>query len=152
MLIARMSVVEGERSAERRSLTEETTIRINNRPATVEVMNLSATGCLIRAGTPLSEGMEVRIGLRGVGSFDAEVVRAQGLEAGCQFRQPLRQEQLDLAFTNNVVFAGNWDVAGELTEEPAVDSTLSLRAKAAIIVGLSGALWAGIGALIRALL
>lgn len=152
MLIARMSVVEGERSAERRSLAEATTIRINNRPSTVEVMNLSATGCLIRAGTPLSEGMEVRIGLRGVGSFDAEVVRAEGLEAGCQFRQPLRQNDLDLAFTNNVVFAGNWDAAGELADEPAADTTLTPRAKAAIIVGLSATLWAGVGAIVRAVL
>lgn len=152
MLIARMSVVEGERSAERRSLTEETTIRINNRPSTVEVMNLSATGCLIRSATALSEGMEVRIGLRGVGSFDAEVVRAEGLESGCQFRQPLRQEQLDLAFTNNVVFAGNWDMVGELAEEPVTERAFAPRTKLAIIVGLSSALWAGIGAMVHALL
>lgn len=148
MLIARLSVVEDGRVAERRSFSEETTIRINNRPATVEVSNLSTSGCLLRSNLTLEPGMEVRIGLRGVGSFVADVVRVDGADAGCQFRQALRPDQVDLAFTNNVVFNGPWDPAEEAEPEFQLDRTLSPSAKLITIVGLSAGLWALIGAAI----
>ena len=110
------------------------------------MLNLSTTGCLIRSGIALEEGMAVRIGLQGLGSFEAEVIRFDGLEAGCQFLQPLRQEQIDLAFTKNVVLSGNWDVISASTEVLTSDTTLSSRAKLASVVVLSIAFWAMITA------
>ena len=152
MQIARISVIETqacptgkERVASRRNVAEDSTIRIHDKPHTVEILNLSATGCLIRSVEPLEPGMDVLIGLRGAGTFPAEVVRTNGLEAGCQFRKPLRQDQLDLSFTNNVHFIGKWDPAGDLTGSIDEVRELSPRRRAAWILGLAGSLWAAIG-------
>lgn len=141
MLFAKMSVVEDVRTAERRDLAESTTIRLGAVPRPVGVFNLSATGCLIRSSEPLSTGLEIRIGLPGVGAFTAEVVRSDGLDAGCRFSEPLTAQQLAAAFQNDVVVDGNWvpEPAGAWAE-PAVDQ-LSGRAKLACILCLSGALW-----------
>lgn len=151
MLFAKMTVdneilVDDEtRSAERRNLAEQTTMRLRDTPWNVGVFNLSATGCLIRSEIALEPGQDVRIGLPGVGAFLATVVRTDGLEAGCQFHRPLSHSQLETAFQRDVVVDGHW------TPEPsgaaAIDlgDPLSPRAKLVTIVGLSAALWAVIG-------
>ena len=151
MQIARISVVgpmeqvNHTRSAERRNLVEDSTIRISDKPQTVEILNLSATGCLIRTSEPLQTGTDVLIGLRGVGSFAAEVIRVDGQDAGCQFRKALSRDQLDLSFTNNVHFIGNWDQIGEVSGQEDAGHALSPRRRAVWIVGLSAALWGVIG-------
>lgn len=150
MLHARMSVVDEVRSAERRDLEAETTIRLDDKPLHVGVFNLSTTGCLIRSQRELPLGTEVRIGLPGVGAFQAEVVRTDGAEAGCRFDRPLTRHELETAFRSDVVIGGNWN-----PEPPAqalaveLDDELSPRAKLAFIVGISGMLWAMIGGVLH---
>jgi hypothetical protein len=139
-----MEQVRHTRSAERRNLVEDSTIRISDKPQTVEILNLSATGCLIRTSEPLQTGTDVLIGLRGVGSFAAEVIRVDGQDAGCQFRKALSRDQLDLSFTNNVHFIGNWDQTGESIGQGEACDALSRRRRALWIVGLTAALWGGI--------
>lgn len=141
MLFAKMSVVDDVRSSERRTLSEETTIRLDNMPRNVGVFNLSATGCLIRADVTLEPGLDIRIGLPGVGAFDAEIVRSEGLEAGCKFTQSLTPQQLATAFQNDVVVDGNWMPEPTPAEWHSGDNDISPRAKLAYIAGLSGALW-----------
>jgi len=144
MQIARISVVEGERGAEREPLAEGTTIRIDNQATTVEILNLSRSGCLIRSPRPLQPDMKIRIGLRGAGSFAAKVVRVDGTEAGCQFDVELDQATIARSFSNNVVFIGDWDPAAEAAAEPEPEHPLSARVRLLIIAASALGLWAAI--------
>lgn len=146
MLLAKMSVLDEVRSAERRALAEETTIRLGNEPCNVGVFNLSATGCLIRSETPLRIGAELRIGLPGVGAFGAEVVRSDGLDAGCRFHEPLSRAQLEAAFQRDVVVDGLWTPEPTPATIQQAAGELSPRAKLAYIMGISVALWGLIAA------
>ena len=141
MLLAKIDIVDDVRSAERRDIAEETTLRLDEQPCNVGVFNLSATGCLVRAEVPLSPGTQVRIGLPGVGAFAAEVVRTDGPRAGCRFHEPLSQSQLAKAFQSEVVIDGAWNPE----PNPGLEHTageLSARSKLFVIVALSCSLWA----------
>jgi len=151
MLLARLSVIEEGRLAERRVFSDETTIRISGKPRTVQIVNLSATGCALQTDLPLKPEMQVRIGLRGVGTFDADVIRAADGEFGCQFHTPLRQDQVDLAFTNNVVVGKHWNLTNVLEQEFPNDRSIPARVKLAYIVLISAALWTVIGIAAKAL-
>lgn len=140
MLLAKIAIVEDVRSAERRDIAEESTLRLEDRPCNVAVFNLSATGCLVRADVPLSPGLQVRIGLPGVGAFGADVVRIDGARAGCRFHHPLSPAQLERAFKSEVVIDGAWkpEPGGSPFD---ANGELSARAKMAVVVGLSCGLW-----------
>ena len=140
MLLAEIAIVDDVRSAERRELAEQTTLRLDERPCSVGVFNLSATGCLVRAEFPLAQGTEVRIGLPGVGAFAAEVVRTDGLRAGCRFQQPLTSVQLADAFRHEVVVEGQWELEPQALEL-GQGAELSPRIRLAIIVGITCGLW-----------
>lgn len=141
MLLAKISIVHDVRSAERRELAEETTLRLDEQPSGAAVSNLSATGCLIETEVRLSPGAHVRIGLPGVGAFSAEVVRTDGQRAGCRFHRPLTPAQLETAFQSEVVIDGNWQ-AEPHPAAASVSDELSARSKLATVLALSGGLWA----------
>lgn len=145
MLLARLSVIEEGRLAERRVFSDETTIRISGKPQTVQIVNLSVTGCALQTDIALKPDMKVRIGLRGVGTFDADVIRVTENDIGCQFHTPLRQDQVDLAFTNNVVVGKQWSLSNILEQELQNDRSIPARVKLAYIVLISAALWTVIG-------
>ncbi|WP_426277610.1 PilZ domain-containing protein [Sphingomonas sp. FW199] len=88
----------------RRDLNVAATMRVDQQPVDVEVLNMSATGFKARCAVELSADATVMIGVAGMGRRVASVVWAEAPFYGFQFEQPLDSQTLEsLRQTTNVV-------------------------------------------------
>ncbi|WP_419827523.1 PilZ domain-containing protein [Sphingomonas sp.] len=84
--------------AERIDINAPGTIVVRARlPATVQIVNLSRTGCLFRSNDVPDMGAKLRIGIPGIGTRSAIVVRSGTDGIGCAFLEKLRTRDVDRA-------------------------------------------------------
>lgn len=76
--------------AERRVVASESTLRLVASGAhDVTVEDLSTTGCLLRSPIGMALGTRFRLGLRGGGAVEGEVIRIASGSYGCAFPTPI---------------------------------------------------------------
>lgn len=79
-----------ESRADRRIVTSGSTLRLLEGVAhDVTVEDLSTTGCLLHSTTRMTLGTRFRLGLRGGGAVEGEVVRIAPNGYGCVFPTPI---------------------------------------------------------------
>lgn len=95
------------RSSPRRAIDHGSTLRTDDRrPIDVIVRDLSGDGLCIDTDHPLALGNTVSIGLVGIGSVAARVVRRTPSGYGCELLRPLARDVAQAAFQASPVVAG----------------------------------------------
>ena len=83
------SDVQERRSRLRVKMNEAIVIHTNGRRHATEILDLSQSGCRIRAVTPLEIGTIVRLEMADTSTVDAEVIRTDATGTGLRFSDPL---------------------------------------------------------------
>ena len=91
---------------ERIDLAVPATLRANRTPSDVTVCNLSCSGCLIAARERLPVGARVSIGMSGIGTHAASVVRQTRFGYACEFEDPLSIYEVQLASASETLITG----------------------------------------------
>lgn len=124
------------RADARHAVEKNSTVRDRaGTPYDVVLENLSRTGFRIRSRYRLVPDDEIVVGLAGVGTREATVVWSKDQYAGCQFRHPISQEDV-----NGLLRAADVVVVGPFTRNLAVPP-FSKRRRAAIITVAAIAAW-----------
>lgn len=134
------------RFAERRDVSSDSTLRdVHGRPIDVIVNDLSINGFRIETAERLKIGSSVQLGLAGVGTVRAIVVRQNTSGYGCETVTSLTQAQLAAAFSSNPVVEGAFP-SFLLPRDADMDEPEIARwpaaARVGVIVGSAAALWA----------
>ena len=134
------------RQAERLRVQAGATLRDEqSRPIDADVIDLSATGCLIVVKSKLTVPSDISIGIAGSGRVSGRIVRGSGHRYGCQFDQPLADSAVLAARAVQTVvpFATPAEsFPTGMTETPMPEfRRLPMRTRAIVIVGASLALW-----------
>ncbi|PAX09585.1 PilZ domain-containing protein [Sphingomonas lenta] len=69
--------------------------------ALCRVLNISTLGVKLQTYSALRRGRTIWLTLPGLGQRAADVIWADDFTAGCQFREPLTQEQVDTLAAEN---------------------------------------------------
>ncbi|MEO6091794.1 MAG: PilZ domain-containing protein [Novosphingobium sp.] len=130
------------RYGDRVNVSRRAVLRFDGKAEEVDVEDLASDGCRIRAATELEPFAAVSIGLAGIGHTPARLIWRSGDLYGCAFEQRLPLGAAMPGITDNVARLpeSTEPRAGASEDEP----KYSLRARVAIIAGLSLALWAPI--------
>jgi hypothetical protein len=151
------------RSLDRRDVEIDATIRDQfSRPVDVTVTNLSRAGFAVEAEIELTVEAELGIGIAGIGIRPATVIWRAGQLYGCRFTRALTPSDFERALVaENVVTAAfnpaavrqiENEAEGQAQAQATAEYKLPLRARFAVIVGLSALLWTGIVLVVRAIL
>jgi hypothetical protein len=132
------------RGLDRRKVARDSTLRTHPQlPIDVLVCDLSQTGFSFLYNGPIALDAPVNIGLPGIGSAAARVVRRQGDTYGCEFDVPLRVHDVAAAFGYNPVVQFPLSVSANdhtASAEPAA-SKWPRAYRAGFIVGTTSLLW-----------
>lgn len=138
---------------DRVSLDRAGTLRdVARQPLDVVVDNISSTGCLVSTDADLPNDTLVTIGIAGLGTRSARVVRQETSGYGLAFLEPASEGEIRAAHSAETLVRGPF-VASVTTSRaqfaapsPVItDERLPYRTRVQIIVGTSLALWALIG-------
>jgi len=103
------TLVPDARVAERRQTELRATARTaDGRPDDVTVFDVSLSGFRISAVPDLAVGSQLTLGLSGVGTRRATVIRQAGDAMGCAFDEPLSYAELRDALTGDTVVQVNF--------------------------------------------
>lgn len=118
-------------------------------PIAVEIEDISITGFLMRTKTALRVGDEVTIGIAGLGMRHAVVTRQQDERYGCLFARPVLQREIDLLQLGPLETVTRFEPAQSYASDAIPqDHRYSVRTRLLVIVGLTSACWAVIGAVV----
>lgn len=134
------------RGAERRPVERDTTLRASDgQPRDVLIRDLSGDGFLVETDVLLAEGDVVRIGLPGIGTREARIVRSpQANLYGCSFLVPLDQATAARAFEVEALVAGQFpSLPAPEFPEPHVEPW-SRRTRMLVLIGATSAAWTAI--------
>ncbi|MBC2668165.1 PilZ domain-containing protein [Novosphingobium piscinae] len=146
------------RATERRKLHLDAAVLAPSTGAIATVIrDMSETGLLLETPEPLDIGTVIDIDLPEAGPTEAQVVWTSGTFVGCQFATPVTRAAVSAALLRTVppalrrpepapatVTAPEPVVTAERAATPERYPKYPRLARAAIIVGSSGALWAGL--------
>lgn len=133
------------RSSERHDVSRASTLRLDDGdPIDVLLEDVAVGGCRISGVQGLNPQEAILIGLAGVGSRPAQVVWAQGGQAGCEFDQALTYTELEETQAAGNVITGNFaayrvKAQGEaLVEEPKLSRPARLVVLAVAVIASWG--------------
>lgn len=130
------------------TLDRSATLRDNaQKPLDVIVHNISSTGCLVSTDAKLPGNGLVTIGLAGLGTRSARIVRQADRLYGLAFLEPASESELTAARHAETLVEGGFSTPlprGEASS--VVDDRFSRRARFLFLVGSSLALWSGLAA------
>jgi hypothetical protein len=119
-------------------------------PTDIILDDLSTSGCRISVDMALELGTVISIGIPGIGNCFAEICRAEQPIYGCLFLKPVTSAEISIAQTAQTVVRGNFPMrdvpAIETVPEVAIDdqAVMPVAQRAAVVIGVSSLLWAGI--------
>lgn len=116
-------------------------------PCSVMVDDLSASGFRFVISRHLCEGARVRLGLAGAGAAEARVVWRSDDVHGCEFLQPLTEDQLRSSFSGSSVVECAFPVGFSDCSEPAIGRWPGPVRLAVLLLGTALA-WAGLIAVV----
>lgn len=129
------------RSNDRISIGRDAVLRVDGLPPiSVVLVDVTRDGCLIATDAILTPGQSINLGLAGVGTVAARVVRAGTVGYGCEFVERLPPGAVTRASETNVVPLDGANVA-----IPPGSAKFSRRVQFAALVGLMVAGWALFG-------
>ena len=130
------------RTSGRQRVGESTTLRVDGRAFDITVLDLSYQGFGASSDIYVSAGTPVRIGIPGIGVFDAKVVWSRDGLLGGYFDIPLTSRQLMNAFDSQVVVAGNFRKRFSTADDSIHNKgRFPIAARISIILAISAALW-----------
>jgi len=132
------------RYARRHSLSLDAQAAAGGDVVPVQIINLSSTGLLLQIPTALDLGEEIDVELPQAGTRRARVVWRSESYYGCEFAEPVSTATVSAArlrsLPQNLAPADAADIHAPQPQKIA-PGTLTLRRKAAIIIGLAIACW-----------
>lgn len=136
------------RSTARLAVGQDSTLRDRTLlPTAVIVRDMSATGFAVETDHPLVIGDIVSIGLVGIGSATARVVRRTAAGYGCALLRPLSAPELQQAFKADTVVDGGFpSMMSHSSWEEAADCDERWPRRMRVVIVIGGALtcWAGL--------
>jgi hypothetical protein len=134
------------RRSDRRSIIRDTTLRDPaQRPVDVLVRDVSADGFCVDTDHPLDIDDIVSVGLIGIGSATARVVRRTAAGYGCAFLHPLGGMDLQRAFAGTTVTDGAFaSVLLRATSPGEQEDRWTPAVRAITLVGSALACWVAI--------
>lgn len=141
--------VTAEVRADRRVIATGSTLRLTPGFAyDVTVEDLSMTGCLLRSSLSLPLGTHFRLGLRGNGSVEGEVVRIAPHGYGCTFIEPIPADMFAKAFdAQDSVHTMFPDRVAAPVGDPEI-ARWPRPVRAGVIIGCALAAWGAVGAVL----
>lgn len=145
----RTEALEGEeRYARRHSLSLDAQAAAGGGVLPVQIINLSSTGLLLQVASELDVGEEIDVELPQAGTRRARIVWRGETYYGCEFSEPVSTAAVSAARLRSMPPASSpSDTAAEAVVIPFRQAreikpgALTLRRKAAIIIGLAIACW-----------
>lgn len=141
----RATLHEDGRAAERHPLEADATLRTPEQaPADILIVNLSATGCLFVCATPIETGVDVTIGIAGLGRRAVRIRRREDTRYGAEFVAPL--DAADIAAVldapaDTVVSLQPWGATPIVTEAPPAAAKLPRAYRLAVLGAMTVATW-----------
>lgn len=132
----------GRRTSSRQRVGESTTLRVDGHAFDITVIDLSYQGFGAASNIDVPAGTPVRLGIPGIGAFNAKIAWSRDGLLGGYFDTPLTSNQIMNAFDSQVVVAGSFGQDLGFDGSPAEnEASASLSMRFAIILTMSLALW-----------
>ncbi len=136
------------RDSARRAVARDTTLRDETSlPMAVVVEDLSQDGFRVETNADLALDAPVRIGLSGIGTREARVVRRDGQHYGCRFDQPLDLDTFYNAFLREPVVQGGFPAHSASTGDLLADFEVRKwhpALRLTFLIGAATSLWMAI--------
>lgn len=136
--------------ADRLSVELDATLRdARAQPIAVEIEDISASGFRMQTTTALAVDDEITIGIAGLGTRAAIVVRRQDGDYGCLFFQPVPQAEIDALRLGPLETVTPFGPARAFAPAAAPEiERYPVGRRVAIILGLATASWVVVGGII----
>lgn len=138
------------RSAARVDFGRPGTVRIGDAPPIeATVSDLTREGCRLVTDATLAPGQKVQVGIAHLGLTAGQIVWYGEYGYGCKFDAPLAPGAITRASGSSNVTSFNGTISATISSK---STKLGLRARLAVIVGVSVAGWSAVFALIMLLI
>jgi len=159
-MLAAVPVSAERRSRARLAVERMAVLRFEGGAEDIVLEDLTRGGCRFRCARELPLLAAVSVGIAGVGHTPARLVWTSGQSYGCAFDRPLPEGAVAAAAPDNIArimqATSFWQSEGEggdlfgFEEEELVER-LPIRARVAVVAGLTATLWAAIVGLVRSI-